>query len=383
MQALHKTVAVLFIAGFGQGFGMDAEAAVRVYRPADASQVILRVDTSNGSSRLATLKRASETSPTDASALESFIAALVAMGASSGNERYYGYAEKALLDAPHDVQAELALLHASLMQHRHDFVGADNILTTQLTRNARDLEARLMRAQIRVHLHKPKEAMQDCVVLAPLVDILTSSTCIAQARAGLGDLKSAYALVSAVLQTQTGATATRSWSAGLAAELATRLGNASAGKWYRIAYELDTKSHYARISYTDWLLANGQFDAAHSVAKAGKSNADRLRVALALRDKNGVESRRLLLAWHEATLRGERNHLRDQARFELEILHDSQRALVTALDNFIDHREAADALILAAAAIAVGDRNALNTVDEWQTSNRYQDARLSSLISSL
>ena len=95
--------------------------------------------------------------------------------------------------------------------------------------NGRDREARLMRAQVRLHLHEPQQALADCTTLMPLVDLLTSTTCIAQARAAHGDLQRAQTLLLRVLDYQHGDDATRSWSAGVAAEFAVAAGRYERG----------------------------------------------------------------------------------------------------------------------------------------------------------
>ena len=59
---------------------------------------------------------------------------------------------------------------------------------------------------------------------------------------------------------------------------------ARADRWYREAFELDPQSHYARITYADWLLSAGRFDEALQVASRGTSLADRARSVLAGRD---------------------------------------------------------------------------------------------------
>ena len=98
----------------------------------------------------------------------------------------------------------LALRRAQLLQHKHEFAAAERVLGEILEINGRDREARLMRAQVRLHLHEPQQALADCTALMPLVDLLTSTTCIAQARAALGDLQRAQALLLRVLDYQRG-----------------------------------------------------------------------------------------------------------------------------------------------------------------------------------
>jgi predicted Zn-dependent protease len=255
------------------------------------------------------------------------------------------------------------------------------VLGEILQLNGRDREARLMRAQVRLHLHEPQQALADCTTLLQLVDLLTSTTCIAQSRAALGDLQRARDLLLQALGSQHGDDATRSWSAGVAAEFAARLGDASAaGRWYRESFELDPHSHYARITYADWLLSAGRFDEASQVASRGASLADRARDVLAGRDPTSDEAHRLQLAWQEADAHGERSHLRDRARFELVLLHESTKANVSARASLQDRNEADDALILAAAAAATRDRESLQAVRSWQQRYRYEDVCLQSLL---
>jgi Tfp pilus assembly protein PilF len=362
-------------------FGMDAEAAVRVYRPEDPAQVVLRLGSSTGESQLAQLRAASLAAPNDVDATIRYVDELIAAGARSGNERYYGYAEQVVQGAAAAGNLALKLRHARLLQHKHEFAAAERVLGEILEIDSHHREARLMRAQVRLHLHEPQQALTDCTALMPFVDLLTSTTCIAQARAAQGDLQRAQALLLRVLDYQRGEDATRSWAAGVAAEFAVRLGDRStAERWYRESFDLDPQSHYARITYADWLLSAGRFDEALQVANRGGSLADRARSVLASRDAGTLDAQRLQLAWQEADARGERAHLRDRARFELTLLHDAAKANSSARASFQDRNEADDALLLAATAAATHDRESLNAVQAWQQRYHYQDVRLDTLL---
>jgi predicted Zn-dependent protease len=366
-------------------FGMDAEAAVRVYRPTEPSQVVLQLGSSAGESQLAQLRAASAAVPSDVEATLRYVDALMEAGAQTGNERYYGYAEQVLRGANDSGNTALALRRAQLLQHRHEFAAAERMLSEILEIDSRDREALLMRAQVRLHLHEPQQALADCTALMPLTDLLTSTTCIAQARAAQGDLRRAQTLLLRVLEFQPGGdAATRSWAAGVAGEFAARRGDACAAqRWYREAFELDPDSHYARITYADWLLSAGRFDQALQVARRGVSLADRARSVLAARDTVALDAQRLQLAWQEADARGERAHWRDRARFELMLLRDPAKANFTARANFQHQSEADDALLLAATAAAADDKESQRVVKEWQQRRRYEDVRLDNLLRAL
>jgi predicted Zn-dependent protease len=356
-------------------FGIDAEAAVRAYRPPDHGAVLLRLD--SGDAQLERLRRAAH----DPAVVGTYVRALMASGNRSGDERYYGYAEQALLSSTQKENADLQLLRAQLLQHRHEFHAAETQLTALVARDPRDRAARLMRAQVRLHLNQPAAAMQDCLTLVPLVDLLTATTCIAQAKAAAGDLTQAYRLVTTAMAAPGGDDQTRSWSAGVAAEFAGRLGDtAAADQWFQAANRLDPDSHYARVSYADWLLWQGACERALQVSNAGASIADRTRAVLASRTAASDEARQLQLLWREADARGERGHLRDLARFHWLVLNDVRGAHSIALDNFRDHQDGEDALLLANTSLAMRDRDALARVARWQREHHYQDARLEQLL---
>jgi hypothetical protein len=374
----------VLIVGATAALGMEAGAAVRVHRPTDAAQIVLQLGSSASEQQLATLRAAVRATPQDVGTLIRYVDALIEAGARSGTERYYGYAEQALHELPGALPPAVMLRRARLLQHRHAFREAEQVLSRMLEANWRDREARLMRAQVRLHLHDPKQALADCAVLTPFVDSLTSATCIAQSYAALGDLQRAQVLLARALESRHGDAITRSWSTGVAAEVALRLGAVgAAGRWYAQAFALDPGSHYVRITYADWLLSDRQFAEALHVARSGSSLADRARGVLAARDPQSVESRRLQLAWQEAAARGERAHLRDQARFELTLLHDAAKAHATALANFRERQEPDDALLLATTAVATHDDEALRAIEIWRQRYGYVDVRLDRLLGAM
>ena len=366
---------IAFIGWLLLGSVFTASAAVPGYRPTDPNFVVLSVGDAATQARLSRLREAAEAADADSAAVAEYVEALITLGRRTGIERYFGHAEAALANS-RSTAPQLQVLRAEVLQYRHDFVGAEQIVSAVLVNAPRDVAARLMRAQLRVQLGRADAARPDCVALTTLVDVLTSTTCLAQAHSQ-SNLPHAYSMLSAVLQTQTSTVAVRSWSAGIAAEFAARLGDGKAAEqWYREALQLDAESHYPRIAYADWLLAQGRRGDALRVAARGASMADRLRVALAEDDVHSVTAKQLQLAWAEAGQRGERGQLRDQARFELDVLRDAKRAHRTALDNFTDRRDPEDALLLAATATAMGDQAALQQVRQWQTQRSYRDARL-------
>lgn len=251
--------------------GGNADAAVRIFRPDSASQVVLKLEAPGAIPVSPELERMKQAATMNEAALLPYIEALVDAGAASGNERYYFDAEQAMQEAPAELQSTFAVPRAKILQHRHDFRAAEQELEPVLRLNPRDTRARLLRAQIRIHLRDSQGAMQDCVALTSLADILTSSICIAQARALRGDLEQSYALVTTALQSQQGTADIRSWGAGVAAEIAARRGDTQKAEyWYRTALELDPKTHFPRVAYAGWLRSQGQPAAARAIEGASR-----------------------------------------------------------------------------------------------------------------
>ncbi len=104
-----------------------------------------------------------------------------------------------------------------------------------------------------------------------------------------------------------------------------------------------------------------------------------LRLALAERS---LPDRRSEFADHRRTLadrfaaarlRGDTVHLREEARFRLDVENDIPAALALAKANWNVQREPADLRILAAAARASGDGEARRMVMDWVASTRLED----------
>jgi hypothetical protein len=171
--------------------------------------------------------------------------------------------------------------------------------------------------------------------------------------------------------------ALRLWGATLLAETAARQGRADeAEAAFRAAMSVDAGDRYLRAAYCDFLLDRGQ--AARVIElTAGLAHDDNLllRRALALQrlvsgsdspattvggrtawQRELRESVDLLRERHAAArARGERTHLREEARFTLALLRDAATALQLARENWAIQKEPADARILQEAATAAGD----------------------------
>ena len=85
----------------------------------------------------------------------------------------------------------------------------------------------------------------------------------------------------------------------------------------------------------------------------------------------------------EARARGDNTHLREQARFALEVEHDAAHALELAQRNFKVQQEPADARVLLEAAQAAADTAAAQPAIEWLQRTGIQAPRLHQLALTL
>jgi hypothetical protein len=108
-----------------------------------------------------------------------------------------------------------------------------------------------------------------------------------------------------------------------------------------------------------------------------------LRLAIAATRLHHAESHRLsemFQARYEAARRdGDFTHLREQARFILEVRGEAAVALRVAERNWQVQREPADVRIYFAAATATADRAALQNLEAWLKQTHYEDRTLGTL----
>jgi len=102
----------------------------------------------------------------------------------------------------------------------------------------------------------------------------------------------------------------------------------------------------------------------------------RLLARHALHSGNAPLQTRVADGFAAARRRGEGLHLREEARYTLEILGDAPRALELARQNWSVQREPWDARLLLAAAHAANQERAAQPVRDWVAATGFEDARI-------
>ena len=307
------------------------------------------------------------------------------LGRITGDPRYSGYAEGALapwwrLDR---VPQEVLVVRALLRQRMHQFDAALADLTTVLDTNPRNAQARLVRATILQVQGAFAGAKQECLALRDLTPELVWAACRATVDGATGELQESYEKLRHALARHSDAPpGLQNWVLTSLGEMAARAGLAQeAEAHFRAALSVGAADSYLLGAYADFLLDQARPGEVVALL-SDKTRADPLllRYALALQAQNSNELaarvEQLNDRFAASRLRGDRLHLREEARFTLHLLNAPEAALKLAQENWQIQKEPADVRILLEAAIAAHDAAAAGEVGEWLRNTGLEDVRL-------
>jgi tetratricopeptide (TPR) repeat protein len=369
-----------------------APAAAAPFIPESDSQVLERLPFAPGDPVMRKLRALNDqlTRTPDDLPLATLVAQGYAeLGRVTGDPRYAGYAQAALapwwgIERP---PQEVLVLRAALRQRMHQFDLALADLATVLSTNPRNVQARLMRATVQQVQGAYDEAREECRALQDLTQELIWTACLANVNGVTGKLRQSYAqLLSVFARYPVAEPKLRSWVLTSLAEMATRAGMMpEAEAHFRAALALGPADYYLLGAYADYLLDNGRPEEVLAPLH-DKTAADPLllRYALALQAEHSKELpanvEQLRDRFAASRLRGDRVHLREEARFTLHLLNAPQETLKLALENWQVQKEPADIRILLEAALAANDAAAIAVVTDWLENCRTEDVQLSRLM---
>ena len=324
--------------------------------------------------------------------LEGAIAAArkaIEMGRANADPRSYGEAEATLspwwnLAEP---PAEVRILRAVIRQANHEFTSATADLDAILNAAPRNAQALLSRAFLRLVTGDIAGAASDCRALPPAAGALIRGICTARAAALSGQADKGRALLERVLARDSrSGDAMRLFGAAVLADINIGLGrNSGAGALFEAAIKMPKPDVSLLSAYADFLLDAGQPEKALALLD-GKGQADALLLRQAIAAKRVNDPR--LPSWMTilnerfaaAAAAGIRVHLREEARFRLEVEDNAAAALPLAIANWKIQKEPADARLLLQSAIAAGDKAAANDVVAYAARTGLHDARLAPLL---
>jgi hypothetical protein len=308
-----------------------------------------------------------------------------ALANAEGDPRYVGYAQAALkpwwdLPAP---PLDVLVMRAILKQYSHDFSGAMQDLTAATREDPENARAWSWRAAIDMVQANYEQARKDCLALKNIVSDLYAVGCIAYLDGTTGKAGAAYrALSETFARSGDDSPEMKVWVLTRLAEMSLRMGNVrQAEENFRAAYFEPINDQFLLAAYADFLLDQGRPDEVLPLL-VDWVRSDILLLRLALAEKAlkapraGEHIEALKSRFDAAALRGDKLHQQEEARFNLYLLGNKEKALALAQENWKVQREPRDARILLEAALAMKDPAAAQGALDWLERSGHEDPGL-------
>ena len=345
-----------------------------------------------GARDVVVLKELLRRDPRDVAAAVRLAKLYVDAGRRDSDPRPFGRAQAVLSSwwKEADPPVPVLLLRATILQFRHEFAPARADLERALEREPRNAQAWLTLATLQQVTGDLDAARASCARLTQLVPALIHDACAWSVEGATGQAGAAVDALDETLRAAPNAPpALRAWALSLQAELAERAARpAVAEERYRAALALAPGDAYSVAAYADFLLDHGRSaEVLRMIDPETQVDTLLLRYALAARAAGApgapVAASRLSQRFAASRARGDRTHLREEARFVLEAGGDARGALALALENWNAQREPADARIALEAAAAAKDPAAVRAIVEWVRATRLEGPALAGLVAKL
>jgi tetratricopeptide (TPR) repeat protein len=315
----------------------------------------------------------------------------LAMGVAESDPRFVGYAKATLARwwIRPGVPATFTILKARILQAEHDFTGARVALRAALEQEPGNPQALLVLAAIDTTTGELDEASEACKAFSRSRPGLAATACISSVESLTGHAAESYAaLGEAVYRNPSRDPGTQAWALTILGEIAIRLGDAAAERHLKEALAVGPGDVYTLGVYADHLLEQGRA-AKVLVLLNSFRRVDTLYLRLALAAQ-AIGDPALAVYREELTARiaaaraqGDDRHLRDAARFALELDRDPRKALGLARRNWTIQRTPADAQVLLKAALAAGEPGEARPIAEWVAKTGLEDRALDRLLGRL
>jgi hypothetical protein len=366
-----------------------APAFAAPYRPSDDATVLATIAPSAVATQaeIRARQKALAANPTDLTAALNVARLAIRDGRANADPRRYGQAQAALRAwwSADDAPIEVRVLRAVIRQALHDFKGAEADLDAILAMDPRNGQARLTRAFVRQTVGELAAAKDDCRQLPRSVGVTASAVCLLRVEALTGSAAPAVERLTQVMALDgEDAPQVRRWAQAVAAEMDAMLGRTDDATRRFTEAVAEGADIPMLVAYADHLLDAGR-PAEVLPLLADRSEADIVLLRLAIAAKSVGDPRTTqwsaLLAERFAAARasGVQLHLREEARFELEVRGDAVSALRLARENWKNQKEPADIRLVLQAAEAANDPAAAADVLRFLAATDLSDVRMKPL----
>lgn len=364
------------------------------YTPANDSEALQEVPaaTEPKVAEMRALRAKLDAAPQDRGAAIRLANSYIDYSRQIGDAHYAGYAEAVIGPwlAGAANSADVLLTEATILQYRHQFDAARELLQAALELDAQSAQAWLTLATLDMVQGRYATARKDCAQVMNTAGLELGGACLGNVLAYTGQARQSLALLrQSALSSGRVSAAYQAWIDGLIAEAAERLGDwPLAEAHYRSALELLPHDNFLLVAYADFLLDRGRpGEVLPLLADHAQSDTAFLRLALAqaaLRSPAAPRYVWTMAARFEALeQRGSDYFGREQARFALQLQHDPQTSLQMAKRNWAAQRAPWDARVLLEAALAARQPRAADAVVAFIAQTGLEDPIVLSLTRQL
>lgn len=360
-------------------------ASAGPFVPADDATVLERVPAAAATQKLAPLRARVSAHPEDLQSSLSLARAYLDIGRAEADPRFVSYAEATLSPwlKRQNPDPTALTLEATALQYLHRFDAALQLLDQALAVQQFNSQAWLTKATILQVQGRFDAARQACRPLTQVSGQLIALTCLTAVNSLTGKLHASYTSLSSVFtddpRLEPGV---RTWILDQLGDMAQRLGDdAAAEGHFKAALSANPADGYTKGEYADLLLREDRAsEVLHLLHNDEQQDNLLLRLAIAATRLRSDAASRMSAEFQARYLAarrdGDMTHLREQARFLLEVRHQPSAALELAARNWNVQREPADVRIYWAAAMAAGETRGLQRMREWIQQTHYEDAVL-------
>ncbi len=368
-----------------------ASAIAKPFTPDSDSDVLERIPAAAEMQRVTPLRKQLAAHPDDEISAIALATVYLELGRRNGDPRFTSYAEATL--APwlslSNPPSKVLTLGATALQSTHRFNESLAMLDRALKADPSDAQGWLTRATIQQVLGHFDDARRSCGRLVQSAGHLVAVTCLASVNSLNGRLAESYRSLSAIYNDDPRLPASvRSWALGQLAEMAVRLGDAPAAeKYFRAGLAVTPDDIYLKSDYADLLISQGRNDEVVQMLEKNEAQDNLLlRLAIAsqtMRHRDAARWAQMFEDRYQAARRGgDFTHLREQARFELEVRKQTALALQLAQRNWEVQHEPADIRVFLQAAGLANNEAAAKPVLDWIKQVNYEDHTLGQHLAS-
>jgi tetratricopeptide (TPR) repeat protein len=364
-------------------------ASAAPHRPASDGEIVETLPAGARQSDRATraLRTASARDPVNLDLALRLASLDIARARRDADPRPLGRAQATLApwwNAP-DAPVPVLVLRATIEQSGHAFEAAAADLERALARDPGNAQAWLTLASVQQVTGDLDRAVESCRRLGEVASPSLAHTCEASVGAVSGNAGAAYDSLERTKTTFARDTPLLVWATTLQAESAERLGRTDAAeRLYRESRALDPRDVYTIAAFADCLLDAGRdADVLAMIPRDTPVDILLLRRVQASRRSGAAdaaaEADELGQRFDALRARGDRVHLREEARYTLEVLGRPDDALALALENWRVQKEPLDARIALEAALAAERPEAGREIVSWIDRTHLEGERIAAL----